>query len=216
MKTWSWNSHSLSSGVFPCSTNRHLGQSASPAFWRVAKTWAGMLLRAVMEPAACRVAFRNPCWQGVEWEGAGSSEIKMWQFSSFAQAGALWPFTQHGGNMFLNKILGVHWLSAETEGDKCLSYLFQFYCTEKRFMLEFSGTSSCGFWERVITHSRAYLMLMKVLDFKEISHCQVVPQLSVVGFCIEPKGAACSWLQVFQLNSALSWSNSGWKVDYPF
>lgn len=124
--------------------------------------------------------------------------------------------TQHGGNMFLNKILGVHWLSVENEGDKCLPYLFQFYCTEKRFMLEFSGTSSCGFWEKVITHSRAYLMLMKLLDFKEISLCQVVPRLSIVGLYIDLKDSGCSWLQVFELNSTLTWNNSRWKVDYPF
>lgn len=75
-------------------------------------------------------------------------------------------------------------------------------------MLEFSGTSSCGFCEKVITHSRAYLMLMKLLDFKEISHCQVVPRLSIAGLCIDVKDTGCSWLQVFELNSALSWSNS--------
>lgn len=51
-------------------------------------------------------------------------------------------------------------------------------------------------------------MLMKVLDFNEISHGQVVPQLSHVGLCIDLKGSDCSWLEVFELNSAFLWSNS--------
>lgn len=51
-------------------------------------------------------------------------------------------------------------------------------------------------------------MLMKVLDFKELSHYWVVPQLSIVGLCIDLKNTGCSWLQVFELNSALLWSNS--------
>jgi len=47
-------------------------------------------------------------------------------------------------------------------------------------------------------------MLIKLLDFKEISHCKVVPRPSIVGLCIELKDTGCFWLQVFELNSALS------------
>lgn len=50
-------------------------------------------------------------------------------------------------------------------------------------------------------------MLMKVLGFKELAHGEVVPQLSVVGLCVDLKSAGCS-LQVFELKSALLWSNS--------
>lgn len=164
-----------------------------------------MLLRAVTESAAYRFTFKNP-----------PLEFK-WQFSLLLkQEFCGLSVTQHWRNMFSNKVQGVHWLSVENEGDKCLPYLCQFYCTEKHFMLEFSGTSSCGFWEKVIIHSRAYLMLMKLLGFKEISHCQVVPWLFIVELCIDLKDTGCSWLQGFELNFALFWSNSSWNVGYPF
>lgn len=47
-------------------------------------------------------------------------------------------------------------------------------------------------------------MLIKLLDFKEISHCQVVPRWSVVALSIDLKDTGCSWLQVVELNSLLS------------
>lgn len=192
----------------------HLGQSANPAVGKAE-------LRCCLEQLRCQLH------AGSLSEIAPDSELNRDMLAALGfkcdssllllrQELCGLSLTQHGGNMFLNKILGVRWLAVENEGDKCLPYVFQFYCTEKCFMLEFSGTSSCGFWERVLTHSRAYLMLMKLLDSKEIPHCQVVPRLSMVGLCVDLKDVGCSWLQVFELNSALSWSNSRWKVDYPF
>lgn len=84
------------------------------------------------------------------------------------------------------------------------SLLISILLHRRRFLFEFSGTCFCGFREKVITHSRAYLMLIKLLDFKEISHCQVVPRWSIVALSTDLKDMGCSWLQMFELNSLLS------------